>query len=165
MDKKVIHTVFEESVNTYGSHTSIEYGDFSLSYTSLNSYSNQLSHAMLAYGLSLEDICGVFMDDDLLQIISLIGAFKSGGVYVPIDTKYKENHWSELYTNLQPKILLTTRGNLDTIFHYNDLYDYTVPTVLVVDIDASGVLGFSVYESINDLYEYSLIDKTFADTN
>ncbi|WP_299316052.1 condensation domain-containing protein, partial [uncultured Aquimarina sp.] len=156
---------FEHFAENFGSAISIELGDVSLSYAGLNSYSNQVSHALIDVGLGLEDISAVFMDDDLLQVISLLGVFKSGSVYLPIDKKYKENHWSELYNKLQPKVLLTTRNNLDIVYHYDALYEYTIPEIIVLDLDSSGVLQFSVYAYSSGSYQDRALEAVFCDTN
>ncbi|WP_299258185.1 non-ribosomal peptide synthetase [uncultured Aquimarina sp.] len=152
MDKKVIHSVFEKIVSEKGNATAIEYDNKTISYDSLNSYANRVANLLNLRLVQKEDVVATLFNNDLIQIFSLLGIFKSGGIYIPLDKNYKINHWSVLYNKIKPKTAIVSPSELSVIEYYNKLYDYTIPEVIVLDIDSNGELIYVIYRYCNDAY-------------
>lgn len=165
MDKKVIHRVFEKVVSEKGNTTVIEYDNKTISYQSLNSYANRIANLLSLRLIQKEDIVATLFNNDLIQIFSLLGIFKSGGIYIPLDKNYKINHWSVLYTKIKPKIAIVSPSELSVIEHYNTLYEYTIPEVIVLDIDSNGELTYVIYRYCNDKYIAEFFEVDLLDTN
>ncbi|MCV9927837.1 amino acid adenylation domain-containing protein [Flavobacterium sp. LS1R49] len=152
MNKKIIHTVFENIVKNHGSNIALQGDKGNISYHELNKYSNKLAHLLLNAKISKNDIATVYFSDPRLQVISLLGAFKSGAIYLPIDKKYKRNHWEELYTTIRPKVYITAAEDLALLHQFSDSFDYFIPYIITLSIDSHGALHYKLYENSKDTY-------------
>lgn len=152
MNKKIIHTVFENIVKNYGENIALQGDKGNISYQELNQYSNKLAHLLLNSNISKNEIATVYFSDPRLQVISLLGAFKSGVIYLPIDKKYKRNHWEELYTTIRPKVYITAAEDLSLLHQFSDSFDYSIPYIITLSMDSDEVLHHKLYEYSKDTY-------------
>jgi len=65
-------------------------GDHALSYGELHGRVNQLARYLREKGVRAESPVGVLMGRGLWQVVSLLGALKAGGVYVPLEAGARE---------------------------------------------------------------------------
>lgn len=138
--------VFNHQLPVYGEHTSLVeqfecqvdktpdeiallFDKEALTFRELDERSNQLSHYLQSKGVIDEFIVGVCLDRCPDLIISIIAVLKSGGAYLPIDTKYAEERINYLLKDSQLSLVLTNtagaenlnpQGNVTTIFVNND---------------------------------------------
>lgn len=152
MNKKIIHTVFENIVKNQGSNIALQGDKGNISYQELNQYSNKLAHLLLNTDISGNDIVTVYFSDPRLQVISLLGAFKAGVIYLPIDKKYKKNHWEELYNTIRPKVYITSAEDLSLLHEFSDSFDYYIPYIIKLSIDSQGTLNHKIYKYSKDAY-------------
>ncbi|MFZ0595548.1 MAG: AMP-binding protein, partial [Flavobacterium sp.] len=152
MNKKIIHTVFENIVKNQGSNIALQGEKGNISYQELNQYSNKLAHLLLNIDISKNDIVTVYFSDPRLQVISLLGAFKAGVIYLPIDKKYKKNHWEELYNTIRPKVYITSAEDLSLLHEFSDAFDYYIPYIVKLSIDSHGTLNHKIYQYSKDAY-------------
>lgn len=152
MNKKIIHTVFENIVKNHGENIALQGDKGNISYQELNQYSNKLAHLLLNSNISKNEIATVYFSDPRLQVISLLGAFKAGAIYLPIDKKYKKNHWEELYTTICPKVYITAAEDLSLLHQFSDSFDYSIPYIITLSIDSDEVLHHKLYEYSKDTY-------------
>lgn len=165
MNKKVIHTVFEEVVKNNPLRIAIEAAGHKVTYSELNTQANRLSHLLNTENIVKEDIVATYCDDAFLQIVSLLGVFKSGGTYMAIDTKYKENHWSELYTRIQPSAIVITKNNFEDVKKYDALFEYSIPTVFVINTTPDYTLEVEVYKNDEGAYTKENRSESLLETN
>ena len=152
MSKKIIHTVFENIVKNQGSNIALQGDKGNISYQELNQYSNKLAHLLLHNNISKSEIATVYFSDPRLQVISLLAALKSGAIYLPIDKKYKRNHWEELYTTIMPKVYITASEDLSLLHQFSDSFDYSIPFIITLSIDSRGALDHKLYSYSNGAY-------------
>lgn len=152
MNKKVIHTVFENIVASKPQHIAIETDSNLISYAHLNANANQIAHVLTNLSEGREDIVCSFFEDKLLQMYALLGTFKSGRIYLPLDEKYKANHWSVLYENILPKIVITTEDKIEKIQSYNSEFEYNIPTLVCISETEEKEVGIEVYNLVNGSY-------------
>ncbi len=166
MNKKVIHSVFEGIVSQRGENVAVKTrtGDL-ISYKRLNSIANKISCLLVARNIAKGDIITVLFDNGLNQLASLLGVFKSGAVYLPMSKKYKHNHWGELYNNIKPRTILTTEENLEFLQAYDSYYEYSIPEVIVLSIDAKEEIIFSCYKYIKGKYQKEKVQINLIDAN
>lgn len=143
-NKKIIHTVFEKVASENPNRIAIETEDTSLSYSDLNNKSNQFRFLLASLECIKGDVIGVFFDEAWCQIVALIGIFKAQGVYLPIDDKFKLNHWKEIKDNLKPKVLLVSENNYYQIKEYLELFNYTKPILIIVKVDSKSNFSFDI---------------------
>lgn len=133
MNKKVIHTVLEYQVVENGPDTAVECCDRRVTYSDLNNRANRFANLLAHLGLAKGDITAVFFDKPLIQLYALIGIFKAGGVYMPLDEKFRQNHWREVYEHIRPGILLVTSGYYQLQKGYFLSFSCKIPTIVVVE--------------------------------
>lgn len=150
VNKKVIHSVFENTVAQKPDNIAIEMEDVKITYSKLNSQANQIAHLLENLDIEKADVVAVFFNQVLVQILSLIGIFKKGAIYLPLDKKYKQNHWGELFTKIRPKALLASQEYFETIKAYSAIYEYSIPKVIIVSVDSE--LEYAVYTYTNGDY-------------
>ncbi|MDC8004718.1 amino acid adenylation domain-containing protein [Aureisphaera galaxeae] len=144
MNKKVLHTVFERTVSERPNAIAIESDSRSITYTELNRNANQIAGVLDQLGVSREDVVCSFFNDRSLQISALLGTFKAGKIYLPLDEKYKMNHWSVLYDTIRPQMVLTTREYLERIKASNMDFEFAIPKVVLLSLNSKEELQFEV---------------------
>lgn len=146
MDKRLIHTLFERNAILKGDNIAVQTETHTRNYQELNIDANRLASLLSARHIKKGDIVAVFPEDPLLQLVSLLALFKSGAIYLPLDKKYQQNHWQELYENMQPKAIILSEENRGLLDKYNALFEYVIPEVIVASTDANGQLSYTVLE-------------------
>jgi amino acid adenylation domain-containing protein len=59
-----------------------------VTYQELNNRANQLAHYLQKLGSTPEQPVGIYMDQSVRALVSMLGVLKTGSAYVPIDTRY-----------------------------------------------------------------------------
>lgn len=85
MNKRIIHSVFENQASNTPDHPAVVHGDRSLTYDLLNRLANRLAHVLREIGIGRGKIVGSFLPSGPEQITALLGIFKSAGIYMPLD--------------------------------------------------------------------------------
>jgi amino acid adenylation domain-containing protein len=108
----LINHLLEESASKWPDNEALRFDGQGVTYSELDSKSNQLARTILAAGLARGDRVGIFLNKSFASIISLFGILKAGGVYVPIDPNAPETRLAYISRNCDLKILLTTAEKL-----------------------------------------------------
>lgn len=131
MSNKLIHTVIEDTVRLYPDLIATEGYNISLTYQQLNSYANQLAHALLA--LDTGTTVGVYASGGPLQVISLLATFKAGLTYVPLSPDQAVNHLQQVMNETAMTITVTTSQHYPSLQKQLLEKTTTVTTVIVLD--------------------------------
>lgn len=84
----MIHQLFEKQVKLTPDEPAIEFNGKTLSYSKLNSLSNQIANYLVQNEIQKGSIVGVHMDRGFELIATLIGILKAGCAYLPLDKQY-----------------------------------------------------------------------------
>ncbi len=104
---KTIVSLFEEQVLRTPNHIAVVYEELSLSYSVLNSESNQLAHYLREkYAIQEDDLICIRLPRSENMIVSILGVLKSGGAYVPIDTDYPQERIDFILNDTQCKVTI-----------------------------------------------------------
>ncbi|WP_373496239.1 AMP-binding protein, partial [Aquiflexum sp.] len=86
LDERItILDLFENQVKNNPDAIAIEFEGNQLTYSELDSKSNQLAHYLKKIGINSEDPVPICLDRSLEMVIAIFGIIKAGGAYVPID--------------------------------------------------------------------------------
>jgi amino acid adenylation domain-containing protein len=166
MNTEVIHTIFEKIVKEKGSNIAVETEEkVMFSYADLNIHANQISYLLKENKVLKGDVVAAFFEEGVLQLIALLGIFKMGSIYLPLDKKYQENHWRELYDTIQPKALLVSDRYFKDIQEYDSFFEYSIPKVIVVSLNKYKEAIFSVFEYMNGEYIELQYETSFPINN
>ncbi|WP_165760171.1 AMP-binding protein, partial [Niastella populi] len=104
---KTIVDLFEEQVEKTPDHIAVIFEDTELTYRQLNERSNQLArHLRDNYDIRPDNLIAIKQARSEWMIISILGALKSGGAYVPIDPEYPQERIHYIEQDTKCKICL-----------------------------------------------------------
>ena len=85
-----IHQLFEEQVERSPEAVAIVYEEEQISYWELNRRANRLGRCLQKQGVGPEVLVGVCLERLIEMVAAVLGVWKAGGVYVPMDPSYPE---------------------------------------------------------------------------
>ncbi|GAA3134928.1 hypothetical protein GCM10010466_27220 [Planomonospora alba] len=83
-----VHKAFEEQVRRTPHHTAVIAGTLRTAYTDLNARANRIAHELLSLGVGRGSTVGVCLNRDESLIAALLGVWKTGAAYVPLDPAF-----------------------------------------------------------------------------
>ncbi|MFJ2028579.1 amino acid adenylation domain-containing protein [Streptosporangium sp. NPDC087985] len=83
-----VHKAFEQQVRRTPQHTAIVAGTTRTTYTDLNAQANRIAHELISRGVGRGSTVGVCLNRDETLITALLGVWKTGAAYVPLDSTY-----------------------------------------------------------------------------
>lgn len=87
-DPTPIHHQFEAQAERTPDATAATYRNDTLSYRRLDERANQMARHLIDMGVEPGDLVGVCVERSLNMIVSLLGIWKAGAAYVPLDPSY-----------------------------------------------------------------------------
>jgi len=84
------------------------FGDEEVSYRALDARANQLARYLISENIGPEDIVAIALDRSIEMVVSLLGVFKSGAAYLPLDPDYPVERLTFMLTDSNAKRLITT---------------------------------------------------------
>lgn len=106
------HELFEAQVARTPDAIAIVHDDSAFTFAQLNARANQLAHALRRAGIGPESRVGVCMERNLEMAVALLGVFKAGGCYVPLDPAYSLARLREVVQNCAPLAVLAHDGTI-----------------------------------------------------
>ncbi|WP_160716858.1 non-ribosomal peptide synthetase [Chitinophaga solisilvae] len=117
MDKKVIHSVFEQVAVKFPASTAVVSATESITYLELNAYANRLAHVLQMAGCEPEQIVNVVIPASVPQIAALLAIFKTGAIYLPVDISFAEKRLLQIFRETSDGILVVTAAEKELVCH------------------------------------------------
>ncbi|ROI04070.1 amino acid adenylation domain-containing protein [Chryseobacterium sp. G0240] len=129
LDKDIV-TLFKENVKRYGNKTAIEDSTKKLSYLDLEDSSTSIANYLLANHIpKADDLFGVMMDRSVTMCEIILGIWKSGAGYVPIDKNYPKERILQIVDNSKIKGLFVDSSISE------DLISVLSESVKIINVD------------------------------
>jgi amino acid adenylation domain-containing protein len=109
------HELFEERVAKHPDAVAVVHGDRQWTYRELNARANRLGRALLARGLGHEDVVAVVTERNLDWMASVLGIFKAGGVYLPIEPHFPADRIATTLSRAECGLVLTEPASTTTL--------------------------------------------------
>ena len=109
---RCVHEGFGEQVTRTPGAVAAEFEGESWSYAQLNARANQIARRLRAAGVGPEALVGVCMPAGLARLAGLLGIWKAGGGYVPLDPALPTERLAFMMTDTQMQVLLTDDRSL-----------------------------------------------------
>ena len=109
------HELFEERVVKHPDTVAAVHGDRQWTYRELNARANRLGRALLARGLGREDVVAVVTERNLDWMASVLGIFKAGGVYLPIEPHFPADRIATTLSRAECGLVLTESASTATL--------------------------------------------------
>ena len=104
-----VHELFEQQVVRDPEAVAVVFKERQLSYRELNQRANQIAHYLRKRGVGPERLVGVCLERSLEMVIALLGVWKAGGAYIPLDPAYPQDRLSFMVNDTGMKVLLTDK--------------------------------------------------------
>ncbi|SFX55819.1 non-ribosomal peptide synthase domain TIGR01720/amino acid adenylation domain-containing protein, partial [Thermoactinomyces sp. DSM 45891] len=105
--KCTIHQLFEEQVNRTPDMVAIVDEHQQLTYREMNEKANQLAHYLQKQGVGAESLVGLCFHRSVEMIVSLMGIWKAGAAYVPLDPSYPESRLRYIIEDTGLQVLIS----------------------------------------------------------
>lgn len=83
-----VHQLFEAHVIQNPHTTAVVYQDKKISYVELNTQANKVAHYLKHEGVEKDTLVAIYVERSIEMIVGLLGIFKAGGAYLPLDYNY-----------------------------------------------------------------------------
>ena len=131
------HELFEERVRQHPERIAAVQDAREWTYSELNARANRIARALLARGLRAEDIVAVVAERDLEWMAAVIGIFKAGGAYLPIEPHFPADRIARTLTRAGCRVVLTEGGSTTTLDEALEGMP-AVTKLLFEDVEAEG---------------------------
>lgn len=111
------HELFEEWARKTPSVTAVVHRHERWTYAQLDAAANRVANALLTAGLTSEGVVAVCSERTLDWLAAIIGIFKAGAVYLPIDPAYPDERIAGLLARSGCTIALLEPGVPESTFH------------------------------------------------
>ncbi|MGQ0421855.1 AMP-binding protein, partial [Bacillus sp. HC-Mk] len=81
-----------------------------LTYRELNEKANQLAHYLQQCGIRNESLVGICFERSVEMIVSIMGIWKAGAAYVPLDPSYPESRIRYILEDTEIQVLVTNES-------------------------------------------------------
>jgi amino acid adenylation domain-containing protein len=110
-----IHEGFEAQVARAPGAVAAQFEDEQLSYAELNASANRIARRLRSSGVGPEVLVGVCMQTGLRRLTALLGIWKAGGGYVPLDPGLPAERLSFMIADTGMSVLLTDEASAASV--------------------------------------------------
>jgi amino acid adenylation domain-containing protein len=132
-----VHERFEEQVSRTPGAVAAEYEGEQLSYAELNRLANQIAWRLRSLRVGPEVLTGVCMGTGLRRLAALLGVWKAGGGYVPLDPGLPAERLSFMISDTGMTVILADDASAASV------PDASPVTVLGVDAEWDHITGLA----------------------
>ncbi len=104
-----LENLFEEQVQKTPDLPAVIFQNDTWSYQEINSQANQVAHLLKTQGVKRGDWVGVFLDRSMIMIPALLGIFKAGAAYLPLNASLPELRLKVILESLQVYSVITEK--------------------------------------------------------
>jgi len=112
---KCVHELFEQQVARTPDALAVSSEGRSLTYAQLDKRSNQLARHLIKIGVTRGSLVGIAVDRSVDLLVSLLGIWKAGAAYLPIDAAYPPDRIAFIMEETSLATLLTNSNLLPNL--------------------------------------------------
>ncbi|MFJ7201856.1 amino acid adenylation domain-containing protein, partial [Streptomyces sp. NPDC098926] len=102
-----VFELFEEQARRSPGAVAVVAGDERLTYAELDARANRLAHRLRELGVGSESVVGVLLDRGADLVVGLLGVWKAGGAYLPMDPVFPSERVAHMLDDAGTEVLLT----------------------------------------------------------
>ncbi|HEX5874893.1 MAG TPA: amino acid adenylation domain-containing protein [Pyrinomonadaceae bacterium] len=106
-DYAAVQDLFSQTARQFSSSLAIDNGVRRITYGELETKVQRLTRLLLELGVSSEGIVGIFTNDPIEVISSILATLKAGGVFCPLDPKFPEKRLKVMFESVSPTWCIT----------------------------------------------------------
>jgi amino acid adenylation domain-containing protein len=101
---------FAGHAHRFAQNLAVDSGDVQLTYRELNTRANRVAHALRARGVGPETLVGIALERGIDLVTCVLGVFKAGGAYIPLDPGYPAERLGYMVDDARPPWIITAAG-------------------------------------------------------
>lgn len=112
---RCFHQIFEAQVQFDPDAIAVVSEQGSLTYGELNRSADHLAQVLSQMGVKAECLVGLCIDRSIEMLVGMLGIWKAGGAYIPLDPNHPQNRLQFMLSETQVAIVLTQSWLVDTL--------------------------------------------------
>ncbi|MGO4295023.1 amino acid adenylation domain-containing protein [Chitinophaga sp. RAB17] len=104
-DKSFVQ-IFEDQVSKYPDAVAVVHENAAMTYRELDERANQLGHYLRSMGVTTDRMVAICLNKGLDMVIAILGIWKAGGAYIPIDPNYPEERIHFMLEDSDAKVMI-----------------------------------------------------------
>ncbi|MFF4668238.1 amino acid adenylation domain-containing protein, partial [Streptomyces sp. NPDC001282] len=132
---RTVYELFEEQAARTPDALAVVSGHERLTYAELDTRANRLAHELRALGVVSESVVGVLLDRGVDLVVGLLGVWKAGGAYLPMDPVFPAERVAHVLADARADVLLTQEA------HRGRAGDAYAGHILLTDRDRASIDG------------------------
>jgi len=109
---QTIHQLFEKTAAAYPERTAAVHNGTEITYADLNARANQIARLLLRHGVEPDGIVGILDHRGIDALASMLGVFKAGGAFLPLDPAYSAERIQYMLTDSKVQILISRTARM-----------------------------------------------------
>ena len=110
-----VHQLFEQQAQKTPEDIAVVFEGEKLTYSQLNSKTNQLAHYLRSLGVGADVLVGLYVERFVDIIVGILGILKAGAAYLPLDPKLPAENLGFCLQDAQTPILLTQQSLVEKL--------------------------------------------------
>lgn len=174
MSMNILTTLFEEQVVKSPENTAIAEAQRSITYLALNKRANQIAALLNNSGIEKGSIVATFIPGSITLVETLVGIFKAGAVYLPLDIEAPAMKLKKIFGLCHPRILITTNEHISSVKTFITSNDFEISHVVVLSDDdgvevmeyiekqfVSKSLSLAIFDDLNQALSVTAKDSNY----
>lgn len=112
---RCIHELFAAQAEKTPDAVAVVFEDQQITYQQLNYRANQLANYLQKLGVKPEVLVGICVERSIEMVVGLLGIFKAGGAYLPLDPSDPQERLTFMLEDAQVSVLLTQKQLLEEL--------------------------------------------------
>ncbi len=125
---------FEKVVRLYPDRIALKQGDRSFTYDRLNWAANRIAHDILSLRGAGPEPIGIYLNDQSVMVIALLGILKAGKFYLPLDPSFPQSRNVSVAQDCAVAVIITDRSSSASVA---ELFGPNYQTVLIEDAEST----------------------------
>ncbi|MEM9103128.1 MAG: amino acid adenylation domain-containing protein [Pseudomonadota bacterium] len=105
-----VEELFEQQVKTSGTRLAASFGEHSLTYGQLNALANRIAKQLVIKGVKPGQLVGIYQRRSLAMLASVLGVWKAGAAYVPLDPNYPSERITYMMSDASLELILVNQN-------------------------------------------------------
>jgi long-chain acyl-CoA synthetase len=110
-----LKSILENTATRFANKTAIIMGERRVSFAQLEEDSNRVAHALIKMGVKKGDRVATMQASNPEFVSVFLGIIKTGGIAVPLDSRYVANELVSLFNDCTPKVLIIENPPLESL--------------------------------------------------
>ncbi len=99
---------FAQAAEKFGGNPALRCGEAACDYETLNAQAEQFATSLQRRNIGRGDLVGVCLDRSNELVVALLGIFKAGAAYLPIDPEFPALRISQMIGDAEPNLIVTS---------------------------------------------------------